>query len=328
MSDYIEPKESTNLVSINAYYLDQINDVSWYLRLLKKAKRKVFLFKDFLHAIFHIRTYGLKKLSIIFLSVFSEKIIKNYEMKYEKIGQVVPFQKEGIDENIKTVIYTSIFGGYDALQEPLFVNKNCDYYAITDKEIPKDSVWKKYDTDKIEGFSEMDGYHKSKYAKFFPNVLFPDYDCSIWVDGNVKIVGDLMPLVYEMNKDHCMASFENPYHDCIYKEVNFLLSLNAVNTRQIGEQIEQYKKEGFPMHFGMREFSIIVRKHNDQELIEFMKQWWNEVNRFTMRDQISFPHVLWKNGKSIDYIYPYKGEWRKNPRFIYIEHKWRHVLKK
>ncbi len=131
----------------------------------------------------------------------------------------------------------------------------------------------------------------------------------------------MYPLIDRMNG--CMASFMNPIHDCIYTEAKFLIYCNAVHNNEIKRQIDKYKSEGFPEHFGMREFTIIARKHNDAELIGFMEQWWKEVNEHTMRDQISFPYILWKNNKTIDYIELLGKCWCYNPRFISHRHSWR-----
>ena len=91
---------------------------------------------------------------------------------------------------------------------------------------------------------------------------------------------------------------------------------------ELKKQVDIYKKEGFPTQFGMREFSIIVREHNNSELKTLMDDWWKQVTIYTMRDQISFPYVLWKNNKPIDYIKSLGINWRWNPRFILYPHKW------
>ena len=170
----------------------------------------------------------------------------------------------------------------------------------------------------------MDNYHKAKFCKLFPHKIFPDYEYSIWIDGNAQIVADMYPLVDRLIDNHVMAAFQNPLHNCIYTERNFLIFIDSVNMEEIDKQINDYKNAGFPKHFGMREFSIIVRKHNDSKLQNLMDQWWEQVNKYTMRDQISFPYILWKNGETIDYIQMFEGNWRNNPRFLHHMHKWSH----
>lgn len=151
----------------------------------------------------------------------------------------------------------------------------------------------------------------------FPHILFPKYKYSIWVDGNVQIVADMMPLIDRMN-NAAMATFENPRHNCIYTEARYNICQNNARVGELENQIQIYKQDGFPVQFGMREFSIIARKNQDVEMQHLMELWWEQVSKYTMRDQISFPYVLWKNGHSIDYIKSLGLNWRWNPDLYYI----------
>ena len=56
-----------------------------------------------------------------------EYVYRQYRHRYEKVGQ--KSQKYSIKEK-KIVIYTGIFGKYDMLQEPLYLDKNIDYICF------------------------------------------------------------------------------------------------------------------------------------------------------------------------------------------------------
>ncbi len=316
-----ESQQSKNLMRLNAYYNDTRygnKKLMWLVGIREKVDETKALMKN----IANIRKQGMKKTWLQIRCYFKPSLINDkkivYDFNHDEEFNYIP-KKQYSEREI--VVYTSIFGNYDQLIEPLFKSPVCDYYAITDQEIPDTSVWKKYDTSHIEGFEQLDGYHKAKFCKMFPYKLFPEYKYSVWVDGNVQIVADLMPLVDRM-ENASMATFENPKHDCIYTEARFNICQNNVKSKELQEQVEQYKKEGFPVKFGMREFSIIARKHDDVELKKLMTHWWEQVNTYTMRDQISLPYVLWKNGHKIDYIKSFGVNWRWNPRFILFPHNW------
>lgn len=57
-----------------------------------------------------------------------------------------------------------------------------------------------------------------------------------------------------------MATFENPRHNCIYTEARYNICQNNARVGELENQIQIYKQDGFPVQFGMREFSIIARK--------------------------------------------------------------------
>jgi len=217
------------------------------------------------------------------------------------------------------VVYTAVFGGYDRIEEPLFVNPNLEYYAFTDADIPSDSVWKKFDISQFPQLNGLDSYHLAKYIKMFPYEFFPNYAFSIWIDGNVNLIADTYPIAIA-GKGSAMATFANPLHDCIYTEARYMVFQGRVSREGARLQTEAYREAGFPEHYGMREFSIIYRDHSCKECYEMMKEWWEHVNKFTMRDQFSLPFILWKNGKSIDYIKCLGQNWRWNPRFKQVEH--------
>ncbi|MBD5336431.1 MAG: DUF616 domain-containing protein [Bacteroides sp.] len=243
------------------------------------------------------------------------------------IDFTVPFKPRQVEDFLvdnyhhvgKGVVYTAVFGGYDTIEEPMIVNPNLDYFAFTDSDLPKDSVWKKFDLSKYKHLKDLDSYHLAKYIKMFPYEFFPNHDFSIWIDGNVQLIADTYPLAI-MSHGSPMATYSNPIHDCIYTEAKYMVFQGRLPKFESDIQLNEYKQAGFPKHFGMREFSIIYRDHSSQECYDMMKQWWEQVNSHTMRDQLSLPFILWKNGKSIDYIRCLGENWRWNPRFKQKEH--------
>ena len=227
--------------------------------------------------------------------------------------------------NKRIAVYTAIFGGYDELREPEYVSPFCDYFIFTDRNVPENSTWKKVDYSFVEEMNGMDAYHLSKYVKIFPDKFFKDYDYSIWVDGTTTIVADLFPFIDRLNGKP-IGMFDNPVHDCIYTEANFLLYYNRVPEEQIKKQINSYRSEGYPEHNGMFECTIIARKHNDSECISIMSDWWNQIVTFTMRDQISFPYVLWKRNAT-NQVAPLGKNRNFNPRLKFDKHTKTHKYK-
>ena len=51
-----------------------------------------------------------------------------------------------------------------------------------------------------------------------------------------------------------------------------------------------------------------------------MNLWWNQVNQYTMRDQISFPYIIWKSGMKMDDVQLLGTSWKWSPRFLWDPH--------
>ena len=319
---YKEDRNSVSLMKLKTFYQEKRESNHIWMRLFKLKKNA----NDFLEFVKLPLCVGKKDGRYVRLKAkafVAPKTIYDHQLEYEFDHRYeLDYQSTGKKVNGKIIVYTSIFGNYDPLIEPLYVSDRCEYWAITDQEVPENSVWKKYNVENIPGFNELDGYHKSKFCKMFPHILFPNNEFSIWVDGNVQIVADLFPLVDRLKDDKFIATFQNPFHDCIYTEMNYNICENNVSIDAMTEQVDFYKKEGLPKHFGMRELTIIVREHSRLECVKLMESWWEQVNRFTMRDQMSFPYIIWKNGMSIDDVQLLGNNWKWSPRFLWYPHNW------
>lgn len=212
---------------------------------------------------------------------------------------------------MKLVIYTSIFGGYDGLQNPPNI-KNVDYVCFTDHNVTS-NFWKiiecpiKYQSPNL----------CAKEYKILPHKHFKEYDYSIWVDGNISIIGNIQELIECYLIDHDIAFFnhQNTIGDsrnCIYSEAKAVSRLKKDNPNIVHKQISKYKKEGYPKNNGLICGGIIVRKHSSPKIIESMEDWWKEIKSYSKRDQLSFNYIAWKNKLKYNFI---QGDIRNNKYF-------------
>lgn len=222
--------------------------------------------------------------------------------------------------NGRIAVYTAIFDDYDMLFEPFIIDSRCDYYLISDKEPSPNSVWKEVDNEYVVLTNKMNSIEKNRYYKMHPNIIFPEYEYSIYVDGNIAIFGFVSELISYVNEKTGIALHNMSNRDCIYDERKACALYKKGNVKRIQEQVKKYRKEGFPMHFGIYECPVIVRK-NSEECNRLMEEWWGEFVDGGFRDQISFPYVIWKNGYSFEEIGFIGNDVRTNPYFRVNNHK-------
>lgn len=216
----------------------------------------------------------------------------------------------------KIVVYTAISNGYDKLMEPEVASDNCDYVCFSDDLNLESKSWK------IVGFpnNELDSVRKCRELKILPHRFFKDYDYSVWVDGNIKVLCDIEELVNKhiIGPNNELVTFRHPVRNCIYDEAEECIRLLKDNKDTIEEQIAKYKNEGYPKNFGLIESNVILRKHNSDKVIVLMEAWWREVLRYSRRDQLSFNYVTWKNNFSYELM---EGSSREGNRcFGYVGH--------
>lgn len=137
----------------------------------------------------------------------------------------------------------------------------------------------------------------AKIYKCLPHLFVPPHEWSVWVDAKIKL--NVAPKVLvDMCKDKEILAFHHPERDCLYQEANVCIDNKLDSKLIILEQIDRYKKDGFPEHAGLPAAGIIVRK-NTKQMQRLNEQWWAEICAGSHRDQLSFPYVY----RDVQYVH-------------------------
>jgi hypothetical protein len=190
----------------------------------------------------------------------------------------------------KNVIYTSIVGNYDKLHEPKIITPGWDYICFTDTDKTSD-VWK---INKIKLDPNLSNRKLSRKIKTLYHHFVKGYDVVIHVMGcsiiniNLNIISDLLISPYNM------VALTHPYRDCVYDEAKEFIKSTGDPGGRIKKQIDFYKKEGMPKKYPLTACTMIVRKGNDKLVQKHCELWWEEILKYSPRDQISFPYICWK----------------------------------
>lgn len=201
-------------------------------------------------------------------------------------------------KEVRSVVYTCLTGGYDSLKEHRYVDDDWDYVCFTDnKELlaqKKCGIWEI----RPLAYVGADSTRSSRYHKINPHKLFPDYEQSIWCDGNVCICSPYLFRQIRRRKKSLLV----PVHfvrNCIYEEFAEVEKLGYETVDVLRKQRELIEQSGFPEHFGLAETNVLYRRHNEPEIIKLMENWWYFIANYSKRDQLSFSYVLWKKGYKI-----------------------------
>ncbi|SVB72361.1 uncharacterized protein METZ01_LOCUS225215 [marine metagenome] len=196
------------------------------------------------------------------------------------------------------VVYTAIFGNIDVLKEVDNKDLSVSYRCFTDNRNLKSNTWK------ITYCEDLFAYPRltAKVFKLFPNLIFPNSEESLWVDATFSITGNLTEFFDEYIKDKPIIFFRHPLRDCVYKEAKICALLGKDEDAIIKTQINDYKALGMPKKNGLVHGGIIFRKHHRQEISKLMEDWWVQINKYSIRDQLSLNFVAWMNGIELHYF--------------------------
>lgn len=219
------------------------------------------------------------------------------------------------------VVYTSVFGKYD---------------DIFKQKLPSGWDWK-YFSEKNSLPIYTSNNRNAKRFKILPHRYLNEYEYSIYIDGNFSVNGHIDELIEKYLSDSNVALFNHKQtnldsRDCIYEEASMILQLGEKNVRLtpdrgmlnwkdnpniVQNQMKKYSDDGYPKNNGLIFGGIILRRHNEQDCIDTMEDWWTEIKHNSRRDQLSFNYVAWKQNLKFNYI---NGDIRNNEFFSITKH--------
>ena len=195
-------------------------------------------------------------------------------------------------------VYTSIFGQYDALQ-PVKHPGDANYVCFTDEPVECDP----WDVRVFETDADDDPFWNAKYYKILAHEVIPwtVSEVTMWIDGNVQIKKDPQKLVDDVLGDHAIVAVKHPHRDCLYDEAKACIRIGKGDESEIRAQAHHYRAQGFPEHWGLWHCAVLIRR-NTLEVKGFERAWWEELARFSSRDQISFPYLVRRFGIDVGTI--------------------------
>ncbi|KAL6851632.1 hypothetical protein ACP4OV_020196 [Aristida adscensionis] len=212
------------------------------------------------------------------------------------------------------VVASAIFGNYDMIQHPVniseFSKANACFYMFVDEETEayiknSSSV---YNNNKVglwrlvvvRNLPYQDPRRTGKIPKLLLHRLFPNVRFSVWIDAKLQLVADPYLLLerFLWRKNTTFAISRHYKRFDVFEEAEANKAAGKYDNASIDYQIEFYRNEGLthyspaklPITSDVPEGCVIIREHIPITNL-FTCLWFNEVDRFTSRDQISFSTV-------------------------------------
>ena len=219
----------------------------------------------------------------------------------------------------KYAIYTAMVGGYDEIMQPLVVDDRFNYILFSN-DIREDriGIWQV----RPIPYHNDDNTRICRYVKTHPEELLPGYEFSVWVDSNVIITSsEVYNRAIELfSMGAIIASVNHLGRDCIYDEAFAVMCHRFELERIVVVWCNLLLKEGYPKHWGLYETNVMFRKHNNDLIRDTNTLWWNCIDKYSKRDQLSFNYVLWKLNLNCEYFLENSLNARNSKYFQLVDH--------
>lgn len=197
--------------------------------------------------------------------------------------------------DMKKCVYTVITGDYDTLKDPTYVTPGWDYICFTNNTELRSGIWN------VRQINDKEGHSNPRLARkvwILFHKYVPGYDLSVMVGGQIGIIGDLdeaVKILLPKDKSIDLSLAKHPVRECIYQEADKCVSKKRDDSQIINQQMDHYREQGMPKNFGLAGHGIMIRRHLRPNLERHSELCWEEVKKWSYRDQLSFYFVLWKH---------------------------------
>ena len=211
---------------------------------------------------------------------------------------------------MKLIVYTAVFGDYDAVRAPRgALPSGVELVCFTDRLEAVPDGWHAAPMPAGAGIA-LSPASRNRWLKMHPHLLFPDHDASLYVDGNIELVGAIGELMADALAGGPLSMYDHPFRDCLYDEAMACAWVGLDWLEPIAAHVERYARDGFPRRFGLFEANVIVRRHHHPQVVRAMQRWWNEWQHGIKRDQLSLTYALWREELAVHSL------GRHDPRFV------------
>lgn len=178
-------------------------------------------------------------------------------------------------------------------------DKTTDFICFTDDPALKSKFWRM----KLVSPSLLDSPRAAKKIKHLPHRFLAEYDYSLYVDNTVRLKQPAHAIFDQLliPAQSSFVCFHHPWRECIYDEAAEVIRLSYDDPERVTAQMNFYRKNGYPSKNGLIRGNFLLRKHMNPFLIQAMEQWNEQVLRYSLRDQLSFNFVAWKNNFDFEY---------------------------
>lgn len=185
----------------------------------------------------------------------------------------------------KIAIYTVVTGGYDTLK-PIRNFSGFDCICFTDDADLKVQGW----VMRVVDLSD-NPVKQQREIKLLPHKYLPEYDQTIYMDGNIELTRDPSPLLRMFRGG--MLTKQHPKRNCVYQEGQKCIELGKADAGLIRDQLKRYIDADVPAQGGMWETGVIIR---DRSCEQFCEAWNAELQAHTHRDQLSIAYAVHTTG--------------------------------
>ncbi len=197
----------------------------------------------------------------------------------------------------RVAVVTAITGPFDALLLPGHFEPELDYYCVTNSVTDGYGVFRLLPCP----YLDADPRRTARYVKTNLLRLFPGYDFVVWVDANVLVRSPISNFVAATEASgRPIGAIPHSIRWNYLEEAAEARTLKLDDSVVIEAQLKAYDGAEGLETATLIETNFMVFDARNPKTLAFQQLWWNQINKYSRRDQLSINYCLIQTG--IDWL--------------------------
>ncbi|MGD9921741.1 MAG: rhamnan synthesis F family protein, partial [Pseudorhodoplanes sp.] len=189
----------------------------------------------------------------------------------------------------RIAVATAIMGSFDTMLIPDTLEADVDYFCFTDSAIDGYGGFQMREPP----YRHDDRRRMARYVKTHLPSLLPGYDFIVWIDGNIWLRQPVSKIVAATEASgHALGAIAHPLRASFESEYLTVRNDLLDDVDLMDRQVARYRAVPGLGEERLIETNVMVFDTRDPRIKVFAEAWWNEIDTFSVRDQLSVTYAL------------------------------------
>jgi hypothetical protein len=200
----------------------------------------------------------------------------------------------------RRVVYSALMGRYERLQEqPVARTSHIPFVLFTDDPELRSETW---DVRLVAPRIDGDSVRSSRWIKIRAGAALDEYDETLWIDNRVRLRVDPAVVFSSWLAAADAAVFEHSFRDQLIDEFSAVVEGGYDDPAVVYRQLDHYVQTTPELLRTKPLWTGMIARRTGARVDSAMGEWWEQVERFSRRDQLSAPLLYGALGEALTVI--------------------------
>ncbi|MBX9718474.1 MAG: DUF616 domain-containing protein, partial [Microbacteriaceae bacterium] len=183
------------------------------------------------------------------------------------------------------VVYTALFGGYEALvEQPVAAESDVPFICFTDDPTLTSESWQIRVVDPV---LPTDPVRSARHLKLIGDDEIRRFAESLWIDNSVALAVDPTSVLDAWLQSDSIAMPLHSYRRSVIAEFQEILLMGLDDPTRIYEQLAHYSLTYASTLDAVPIWTALIARRHGEQSDRFGRVWRDHVFRYSRRDQLS-----------------------------------------